>query len=556
MTASTLLVDPLAVFFRAELAGCAPLVLDNTHVEVTLLPPVAQVVVVRQFTNTSDQRIEAVLTLPPLTPQEVVFRLTVIFGGRIYDGRPQTARQARRDHDAAVAEGHRAILVELLKYDIPMLSIAGIEPGEHVEIQIWSIKPLGRPDANLARLQVPLSARHNPVVSGLLDADAPVTTREWHLATLAVHASALQVNLCGQGNPYPITSSDPIRIDCAAPVQLEIVPEQGGSLDHRAWQVDQVGGWEVTSERGTETFRHPMNPEGTVASDRSDWIFGVTATHQGEIRVTAPLPTEGIAPNARALRAFAAAGLAESATPQDADIVRSTANILSRKTSLAFIGPHGELSQDVPVMRKLALAEMQSIDELRAPPEPVGLEPFEYEAPAPPPGPPLARKIVDQVAPGERTIPEARASRYRLLPWIVATVALLLLAGIFYMIDYALPPRLLVLLVLMSIGAIFVLPRDVRPLQRRLPVFILLVLPWIGALVTGPLIDDRTYGGSPPPEWMIPAQLGWLVASAILPLAMVPFLRGARRFVLALGLINFALTAFVTMSGILVLTPD
>ncbi|MBB6125040.1 VIT domain-containing protein [Sphingobium subterraneum] len=556
MTASMLLVDPLAAFFRTELAGCRPLTLDSTHVDITLLPPLAQVVVVRQFTNTSDQRIEAVLTLPPLAPEEVVFRLIVSIGGTQYDATPRGARRARRDHDAAIAEGHRAILFELLKHDIPIISVAGIEPGYEVEIQIWSVKPLERNTDDLALLFVPLSARHDFVVSGLLDADAPVTTSERHTATLAVHAPDLQVTLCGQGNPYPITSRDPISIDCAAPVQLEIVPELGGSIDHCAWQVDQIGGWEVTSARGTETFRHPMNPEGILSSDRSDWIFGVMATRHGEIRVTAPLPTEGIAPNARAMRAFAAAGFRESATTQDPEAVRRTANILSRKTSLAFIGPEGELSHDIPVMRKLALSEMLAIGEMGVPPEPVGLEPFDYETPAAPPEPSLPRKLDDPIAPGARITPNAQVPRYRLLPWLVAAVAMLILSGIFQLLGNALPPRLLGLLVLITLAALAALPHDRLPIRRRLPMLILLVTPWIAALIAGPLLDDRTYGGAPPPGWMIPTQLGLLAVSAVLPLAMMPFMRGARHFTLALGIFNFALTAFVTIGGILLLTPD
>lgn len=121
------------------------------------------------------------------------------------------------------------------------------------------------------------------------------------------------------------------------------------SLDHSAWQVDQVGGWEVTAACGTETFRHPMNPNGRLISNRGDWIFGVMQTAQGEVRVTAPLPTEGIAPNARALRAFAASALAESGTPQEPDAIRRLANILSHQTSLRFVGPGGELPAEFPV---------------------------------------------------------------------------------------------------------------------------------------------------------------------------------------------------------------
>lgn len=556
MTASTLLVDPLAALFRTELDGCPPLVIDSTLVDVTLLPPLAQVVVVRQFTNTTDKLVEAVLTLPPLGQHEVVFRLTVWIGGVMYDATPQSVRRGRRAHDRAVEDGRRAILYELLKHDIQMISIAGIEPGAPVEVQIWSIKPLGRPEQDRATLFIPLSARHDAVMAVLTDADALVTTPAHHVATLAVHAAGLQVSLCGQGNPYPVASGDPIRIDCAAPIQIEIVPEHDHSLDHSVWQVDQVGGWEVTSPRGIETFRHPKNPGGCLASDRSDWIFGALDTAQGEIRVTAPLPTEGIAPNARALRAFAAAGFAHAATPQDPDVVRRTANILSRQTCLTFIGPDGELPDDMLVMRKLALPEMLALEKTGAPPSPVGLEPFDYEKPAQSPEAALPMKTDYEVPPGNRAAPNAQAPRFHWLPWGVAAFALLLLSGVFQLMALELPPRLIAVLILLSVGAVASLPHDQALVRRRLPVLAILVIPWIAALSCGPLLDASTYGGTPPPGWMIPAQLSLLALSAILPVAVLPFMRGARIFALALGIFNFALTAFVTLSGVLVLSPD
>jgi hypothetical protein len=549
MNGNMLLVDPLAAFFRPALEGCAPLVLDSTHVDVTLLPPLAQVVVVRHFTNTSDQLVEAVLTLPPIGQQEVAFRLAVYINGVHYDAIPKPAKHARRAHDAAVGDGRRAILYELLKHGIQLISIAGIEPGDIVEVQIWSIKPLARPEDNLARVFIPLSARHDAIMSVLTDADALVTTPAWHKATLAVDWASMQVTLCGQGNPYEIMSRDPIRIDCAAPIQLEIVPQDGRSLDHSAWQVDQVGGWEVTSARGFETFRHPKNPGGSLTSDRRDWIFGVMETVQGEVRVTAPLPTEGIAPNARALRAFAAAGFAESATPQEPDGVRRTANILSRQTSLAFIGPDGELPDEIPVMRKLALPEMLSPEKTGLPPQPVALEPFDYGPPPPEPEPPLPRRVDDLHTPG------ARQPRRRLLPSAIAAIALLLIVGTFHFIDYPLPSRLVAILGLIMLCAMAFVPNEESPAWRRLPLLTVLLLPWIAALGAGPLLDDFTYGGAPPPDWMMPIQYTLLVASAILPLALMPFMRGARRFTLALGIFNLSLTFFVTISALLILTP-
>jgi hypothetical protein len=359
----------------------------------------------------------------------------------------------------------------------------------------------------------------------------------------------MQVNLCGQGDPYEVASSDPIRIDCAAPIQLEIAPQNDRSLDHSAWRVDQPGGWEVTSARGFETFQHPMNSGGSVSSIRSDWIFGVMETVQGEIRVTAPLPTEGIAPNARALRAFAAAAFAESATPQEPDAVRRTANILSRQTSLAFIGPEGVLSDEIPVMRKLALPEMPSLEKTGAPPQKVALEKFDYGTTRAAPETSLPGKPGGQVAPG------ARQPRHRLPALALAAIALLSIVGAFHLIEYPLPPRLVAILALILAGAIAVLPDKEAPARRRLPLLALLLLPWIAALGVGPLLDDHTYGGAPPPGWMIPTQLALLIASAILPLVLLPFMRGARRFAIVVGIFNLTLTFFVTDSSVLILTP-
>lgn len=543
-----LLVDPLAAFFRPALEGYAPLTLDRTHVEVELLPPLAKIALVRSFTNTSDQRIEAILTLPPIARDEAVFRLIVNIGGVEYEAAPQSGKRGRRAHDAAVADGRRAILYELLKHDIQMISIAGIEPGDWVEVQIWSVKPLGRPDGNKAVLFIPLSARHDAIMSVLLDADALVTAPAQHRASLTVSSAATQVTLCGPGAPYEMASDTPINIDCAAPIQLEIVPIGDGSLDHSAVQVDQAAGWEVTSERGTETFRHPTNPGGSVTGDRRDWIFGVMKTQEGEVRITAPLLTATIGPNGRALRAVAAAGFVESGTPLKPAAIRRLAHVLSRQSSLAFIGPDGELSDELPVLRKLALPEMLSPEKTGLPPRPVALEPFDYGPPPPDPGPLLPRRVDEQKTPG------ALEPRSRFAPWPMAAVGLLSIFGIFQLIAYPLPYRLVAILALIALGAAAVFPREESPGRRRLPLLIVLVLPWIAALAAGPLLDDFTYGGAPPPGWMIPTQFALLIASAILPFGLMPYMRGARRFTMAVGALNLTLTLFVTVSGVLILS--
>ncbi len=143
-----------------------------------------------------------------------------------------------------------------------------------------------------------------------------------------------------------------------------------------------------------------------------------------------------------------------------------------------------------------------------------------------------------------------------LLPWAMAAIALLSILGIFHLIGYPLPHRLVVILGLIILGATALLPSEASAARRRLPLLTVLVLPWIAALGAGPLLDDFTYGGAPPPDWMIPTQLALLIASAILPLVLMPSMRGARRFTVAVGIFNLSLTLFVTVSGILILTPE
>lgn len=156
------------------------------------------------------------------------------------------------------------------------------------------------------------------------------------------------------------------------------------------------------------------------------------------------------------------------------------------------------------------------------------------------------------MAPPEMLSPEKTG----LLPWAMAAIALLSILGIFHQIGYPLPLRLVVILGLITLGATALLPSEEPAARQRLPLLIVLVLPWIAALVAGPLPDDFTYGGAPPPDWMIPTQYALLIASAILPLVLMPSMRGARRFTMAVGIFNLSLTLFVTVSSILILTPE
>lgn len=562
MNDSKLLVDPLAALFRTELAGLPPLLLETTHVEVMPLPPLAHVVVARTFRNSTDRMVEAVLTLPPIAPQEVVYRLIVTIDGIDYHASARPGKRARRAHDAALAEGRIAILHELLVGGIQLVSIAGIEPRAKVTVLIWSIRPLDRPQENKASLTVALSAKRSAAIFSLADVDALVTTAERHSASVSVNTDfpSLRVQLTGQ--PYGdrnLTSSEDIGVECSTPICLHFDPVLGGVLDHSEWHVGKPGGWETTSERGIETFRHPRNPDGAVISDRDDWIFGSMQTRAGEIRVIAPLPSEGkhpnagglleIAPNARALRAFAAACLVDSATPQNPADVLLAANVLSRQTSLAFIGPKGEVSDDIPMLRKVALADMDSIDVTSVPPEPATVPPFEYDMPAEP-EPVLPRKTEDRSTPG------ARPPRYRWLTWGPVGLALLLVVAAFQTGDGPAVPLLAAFVILMSISALRFLPRKASPAWRRLPLLIVLPVPWIVSVVAEPLMAYGQRGRMPmAADGMIPFQYALLALSAVLPLGLLPIMRDARRFTLTLGILNLVLTFFAVLANSIIHTP-
>ena len=559
MNRATLLVDPIAALFRTELSGSPPLVLDETSIEVQLVAPLARVLTARRFTNSSDQWVEAVLTLPPIAPDEILYGLEVWLDGVVYHALPQAPQAARRAQDVAVAAGRRAILYEVLEHGVPMISIAGIKPGSRVEILSWSIRPLARPEVNRATLLIPLCATANEELARICDADAVVTTRERHAATLTVSSEALQVSILGQPDQdQQLRSNEPIGVECSTPILLEVIPLEGGSLDHSEWQVDKPGGWEATSQRGIETFRHPSNPGGRVTSNRTDWIFGVIATSSGEIRVTAPLQGDciapsphglrGLAPIATGMRAFAAVGFVESATRQEPDAVRIAANILSRANSLAFVGPDSESTGEAPLFRKLALPE-PSFHDVPGVPEPPVAEPPPTLAVEPRNAPVLPDK-------GEHIAPGRKRSPRHWLTW----VPILLLVGVFgasfMSIHVPFLPFICIFTGLMVMSAWRFVPSEGAPVRRRLPLLTVLPLPWIASLLGGPLVWQKITGEVPDiADWMIPFQFGTLAAAVLLPCLLIAWMPGARRFALVLGLLNLVLTFFLTAASVVTLTP-
>lgn len=551
----SLLVDPLAALFRAEFSNISPLVLDAVEVEVELLPPLARVAITRRFSNPSDSLLEAVLTLPPAAKDEVIYGLTVTISGVAYRALAQPAARAQRLHHDALLEGRRAILHELLANIAQLVSIAGIEAGAQVAVRIETIRPLDRLDDETATLPIRLTANPRQVNRHVSDADALLTSHYAHDATLTVFAKGLRVTL--QNPECLIASGESLPIHCAAPLLLNISALHDGRLDRSSCNVELPGGWEASSHPSAKSLSLPLHPGEIVTRNRADWMFGRMDTAQSEIRVIAPLPDENgeaLSPDVRAMSAFAASTLVAAARQYDPDAICQAANILTGKRHLVFIGQDGELPDEIPVLRKLALPEIIASTD--------GFEslPTVFELPAEMDDEALPSKgfaSLDEergMVPGVNP-PSARSPSYAWLTWASAALFLIWILGA---LQYLTVPLRLVLgafMVLMLLNAARYFPRAGAPVRRRLPLLAALALPWIISILCGPLGFVEVSWHSAQRDWMIQFQAWLLATSAILPLLFLPIMRGGRGFIVVVGILNFVMTFLVTSTAIIINMP-
>lgn len=551
----SLLVDPLAALFRAEFSNIAPLVLDAIEVEVELLPPLARIVITRRFTNQIDSLLEAVLTLPPAAKGEVIYGLTVTINGTAYRAKAQPAARAQRFHHDALLEGRRAILHELLANIAQLVSIAGIEAGAQVAVCIESIRPLDRLDDESATLPIRLTSNPRQVNRHLSDADALLTSPYAHGATLTVFAKGLRVTL--QNPQRLVTSGVSLPIHCAEPFTLGISSLGNASLDRSSCNVELRGGWEASSHPAAKSLSLPSHPNEKVTRNRADWMFGRMDTAKHEIRVTAPMPDESeeaLSPNARAMSAFAASALTAAARSYDPDAICQAANILTGERHLVFIGQDGELPDEIPVLRKLALPETAAnggeFESLSMAFEPqaeleedavpsVDLEPL-----------PEDRRLMPGANP-----PYARPPSYAWLNWVSGGLFLIWILGALQYLPVPLRLVLGVFVILMLLNAVRYFPGAGAPIRRRLPILAALALPWIISILYGPLGLVDLSASTAQRSSMIEVQWSLLAASAIFPLLFLPFMRGGRGFTIIVGILNFVTTFFVTSTAIIINLP-
>jgi hypothetical protein len=118
-----------------------PCALKHTDVKVNVSGHFSRVNVTQRYHNPYDYKIEAVYTFP-LSHTGAVDRMTMTVGDRVVQGEVEEREQARQIYEAARAQGYVASLLEQERPNIFTQSVANIEPGAEVIIEISYVEVL------------------------------------------------------------------------------------------------------------------------------------------------------------------------------------------------------------------------------------------------------------------------------------------------------------------------------------------------------------------------------------------------------------------------------
>ncbi|MBP7936104.1 MAG: VWA domain-containing protein [Phycisphaerae bacterium] len=122
-----------------------PCPLRHTDVDVSISAFFSRVRVTQRFQNTYADKVEAVYTFP-LSHRAAVDRMTMTVGDRVIVGEVHERQRARRMYEAAREQGYVASLLEQERPNIFTQSVANIEPGAEVTIDISYVEMLESKD--------------------------------------------------------------------------------------------------------------------------------------------------------------------------------------------------------------------------------------------------------------------------------------------------------------------------------------------------------------------------------------------------------------------------
>ncbi|MGI9014434.1 MAG: VIT domain-containing protein [Phycisphaerales bacterium] len=129
---------------QGQLIGPCPL--QHTDVKVDVAGIFTRVTVRQQYANPYDRKVEAVYTFP-LSHRAAVDRMRMIINDdRIIEGEVKERQEARNIYESARAAGHVTALLEQERPNIFTQSVANIEPGARIDIEISYIETLESKD--------------------------------------------------------------------------------------------------------------------------------------------------------------------------------------------------------------------------------------------------------------------------------------------------------------------------------------------------------------------------------------------------------------------------
>jgi len=122
-----------------------PVPLQHTDVRIAVSGPFARVALRQTYRNPYQVPIEAIYTFP-MSHRAAVDRMTMTIGDRIIEGEVRERDAARRLYESARRQGHVAALLEQERPNIFTQSVANIEPGATIEIDIAYIEMVSSRD--------------------------------------------------------------------------------------------------------------------------------------------------------------------------------------------------------------------------------------------------------------------------------------------------------------------------------------------------------------------------------------------------------------------------
>ncbi len=122
--------------------GFSPFLLENTHAEVRITPPVARTVLTQTWKNPNADPVDG-LYIFPLPEDAAVSAMELQIGSRVIKGQIRRRAEAREIYERARREGRVAGLTDQERDNVFVQRVANILPGVEVKVRLVFDQPLG-----------------------------------------------------------------------------------------------------------------------------------------------------------------------------------------------------------------------------------------------------------------------------------------------------------------------------------------------------------------------------------------------------------------------------